>query len=880
MLHCHKKCLFYLFLLLVVFLDSFGLCAQDVSNTKIKLSKTTETLEQFLTDFEANSSFVFSYSNKINLEKVLSFPSKEISIFQFLEVLSDSCSLDYSIANQKVILEPRNSRGYIVYGHLSSKESGEWLIGASVVDMKSMDVANTNSYGFYSIKVFGGVGAEIGFSHLGYNAIIKRFNVNRDTLINIQLENNTLLDEVSVVSDRNLSVANSQMSAISLNSTQVQKVPAFLGEADLVKTLQLLPGIHSGSEGFSGLNVRGGGNEQNLILLDDVPLYGITHLLGMFSVFNSDAINQVTVLKGGFPARYGGRASSVIDLKMREGNDKRLNGIASIGLSSAKIGFDGPAIKGKSTFSLAVRRTFQDNVDIKIPFLSSADWNFYFYDVYFKYNHTFSPKSRLFGSFFTSYDKFDTKYNRQQFVLNSDNSTSFGVYDSNKAAWGNVCGSIRWNYLLKSNLFCNSQLAFTQFRYRFNVEEYKVTGGNYTASQKNYFSGVTDGIAKVDFDYSPSTTHSIKFGGNYTMHFFQPGVELRKQLLESKASIDTVFGGQVIHGNEIHVYVEDDIVVSRRVKLNCGIRILGYVTPAKVYFSPEPRLSFRYLPYSKFAIKAAYSRTSQFVHLVNSSLISLPTDLWFPVTRDIKPLLSNLYSIGYEWEVFKHTSFSAEGYYKSLKNVLDVKDGSGIFGMSPNLTDQLTSGNGWSYGIEFLMQIKSGKLTGWLGYTLSKTMHRFNEINKGIAFPARFDRKHDASLSLSYNLLEGIELGANWVFGTGNAITLPTQQYFSPAMPTSYGSKAANQSLEMIGSRNSYRMPNYHRLDLSVSFSKKKKWGERIWSLGVYNAYGRQNPFFLYFKDGDKTSEAPSQQLMQYSIFPIPLPYIRLTAKF
>ncbi len=877
--------LFHRYVLTLLFLLSLSYgYAQEVKglydeNFIVRFDSRKASLDYFLKALENDDRFVLSYTNKINLDQEITLSSNELTISNFLRIISDSCSLNYTITQKKIVLEPKKKHYFVMYGRISSVENDEWLVDATAVVLNNMKSVFTNGYGYYSIRVEGGVPIDVGFMASGFNYALKRVKLTADTIVNIKLKPHTILDEVSVYSNSMITTSKSQMSAITINTTQIKSLPTFVGEPDLLKSLEMLPGIQGGNEGFGGFYVRGGGVEQNLFLLDDVPLYGTTHLLGMFSVFNTDAINQSTILKGGFPAHYGGRVSSVVDIKLKEGNDKKINGLASFGLSSARLSFDGPAIKGKSTFTVSARRTFHDIASFTIPSVSDTEWNFFFYDINAKYNHRFSARSRLYASLFKSQDKFSNSYNQQQVIITTgEENQSYTLFDSNNISWGNLLGSVKWNYIIKSNLFMNSQLSYTQYKYNYINEQYDEQDQSVSMFQKSYKNGVQDVISKVDFDYAASGKHAIKFGINNTLHHFQPGVQIQKNILESDLAVDTLFGGDILRGDELHLYFEDDYTLSHSLKANMGLRLVSYFAPEVSYLLPEPRLSIRYLANSNMAIKTAYSRSSQFIHMVSSSLISLPTDLWFPVTDKIKPLTSDLYTLGLDIDFLKWGTFTVEGYYKDLDNVLDVKDGSSIYGFSNSLLDQLTSGRGWSQGVELFYQIKGDKWMGWMGYTLSKTTLQFEEVNKMQPFPARYDRRHDASIFVSYKLNKGIDLGATWQFATGNGVTLPTQQYYSPSLPTQSNSNTP-QPYELIGERNGYVTPNFHRLDISATFTSTKRWGESIWSIGVYNVYGHDNPTFVYVKK-DEVPNDPTTTIMQLSIFPIPIPYFRYTARF
>ena len=700
----------------------------------------------------------------------------------------------------------------------------------------------------------------------------------------------TFLNDPLYPSSRCASTANesdeiqddSQMSTVDISMEKVKSLPVLLGEQDIMKTIQLLPGVQSGSEGSSGLYVRGGGPDQNLILLDGVPVYNASHLFGFFSVFNADAINSVQLIKGGFPARYGGRLSSVIDIRMKEGNNKEFHGEGSIGLISSKLSLEGPIIKDKTSFIVSARRTYIDLLArplIKAAARSTGSegtGGYYFYDVNAKVNHKINESNRIYLSGYFGDDRFYA--NTKETYLNNGVEN---IYDSeNSLNWGNVITALRWNSIINDKLFSNTTLRYS--RYRFNVgfsEKTTETSSSGTKENEfsfNYFSGIEDWSGNVDFDFVPNPNHYIKFGIGNTYHTFRPGVNQFKSN-EGTSAIDTTFGSSNLFAHEANVYIEDDLKVGELLKFNIGLHASAFLMNKKTYYSLQPRFSGRYLLDETMSLKASYARMTQFLHLLTNTSIGLPTDLWVPATDKIAPQTSDQIAIGVAKTVKKQYEVSLEGYYKWMNNLIEYKDGASFFGSETDWQDKVESGKGWSYGGELLIEKKQGKTTGWIGYTLSWTNRQFEEINFGEVFPYKYDRRHDIGIAVThkfdkYKDRKGrdkwIDVGMVFVYGTGNATTLGLERYRSNDNGF-FGSEVVH-----IDGRNNYRMPNYHRLDLGVNIHTKKKRGERTWSFGVYNAYSRQNPFFLFFG-----YENNQRVLKQISLFPV-LPSFSYNFKF
>ncbi len=761
------------------------------------------------------------------------------------------------------------TKQYTISGYVSDAGSGEKLINANIYEPQGLIGSVSNTYGFYSLSLPAGQ-YTIVYSFVGFETQRLDVNLSQDKEININLAYATAIGEVTVVGGAvNNRLEDTQMSKEVITMETVKSLPAFMGEADVIKTMQLLPGVQSGNEASSGLYVRGGGPDQNLILLDGVPVYNANHLFGFFSVFNTDAIKNLTLYKGGFPARFGGRLSSVVDIRMKEGNEKEFHGGVQLGLIASKFHLEGPIQKDKTAFHISGRRTYIDV--LTRPLMPKDDFGgYFFYDLNAKVNHKFSDRSRIYLSAYTGRDKAFSQY--------EDNYADEAFNDKSYMFWGNITTALRWNYVFSNKLFSNTTVTYSQ--YKFNVENEATSKENNQIVDETYYkykSGINDVSYKMEFDWYPSNAHEIKFGVNYIYHTFNPGVEAFRSKSDYEQPYNRTFGDDKIYGHEMNLFMEDNIQLADRLKANVGLHFSGFNVENSFYTSIEPRVSMRYLASDKITVKAAYSKMQQYLHLLSNSTIGLPTDLWLPVTDKIKPQLSHQYAVGAVYSPFATYTFSVEGFYKEMKNLIEYKEGASFFGSSVGWEDKVEKGDGRSYGMELLLKKETGKTTGWIGYTLSKSERQFDNLNFGEWFAARYDRTHDLSVVMSHKFSDKIDIGATWVFGTGNAITLATHdiQPLQGEESNDYYYYSNNSSVPYFESRNNYRMPNYHRLDFGVNFHKKKKHGMRTWNISVYNVYNRKNPFFLYLGTTDDGRKA----LKQISLFPI-LPSISYTYKF
>ncbi|MCT4638910.1 MAG: TonB-dependent receptor [Bacteroidales bacterium] len=753
-----------------------------------------------------------------------------------------------------------------INGYVRDGATGEDLIGANIVNMETYKGTSTNNYGFYSVKMPEGK-VKLQVSYLGYETKLLELNLKQDTTLNITLRSNTQLEEIVVTANKNDFVRETQMSQVILPITQIKKMPVLLGEVDVLKSIQLLPGVQSGNEGSSGVFVRGGSADQNLILLDGVPVYNVNHLFGFFSVFNADAINHVKIIKGGFPARYGGRLSSVIEIRMKEGNMKELEVDGSIGLLSSKLTISAPIIKDKTSFIISGRRSYFDLFGKLQGALSGKPQSggYYFGDLNAKINHKFSDKDRIFLSAYTGRDKF-------KFKIKDDKDE----YKSNVdmwLKWGNITSALRWNHIYNKNLFSNVTATYSRYKFENDLGyEFLDKTNNYKFKENNnYSSGIEDYAIKTDWDYFISNNNKMRFGAEYIYHTYSPGISTNNTQT-SFIKQNTKTGEKDISSHEVAAYIEEDLSFLMIMKANIGLRFSGLNVKGKNYFSLEPRVALKAGLSDNFSLKGSFSMMNQYLHLLTNSAIGLPTDLWVPVTEKLKPQNSTQYAFGANYQT-SGWQITTEAFYKTMDNVIEYKEGASFMPSDENWQNKITTGKGWSYGWEVYV-VKDWKKTNFnFAYTLSWSWREFDELNKGEKYPYKYDRRHDIAIGVTHNFNKKVDVAVNWIFSTGNAFTLPKEKYI-PATGDGINDYDSD-AIQYFDSRNNYRAPSYHRLDIGVNFKKKTKWGHRTWSVGIYNAYGRQNPAFLYVK----TKNNDRQALTQISLLRF-VPFINYSFKF
>ena len=788
-----------------------------------------------------------------------------------------------------LVVLPSFAQKRTVSGYVMDADSKETLIGATVVDINSGKGCSTNNYGFYTLTLEKGE-VNLQVSYVGYAQQNHAFDLKENVNMNFTLTTNTTLDEVVVEASRaTVSARSPQMSVVELPVQQIKSIPTLFGEADVLKAIQLLPGVQNGSEGSAGMYVRGGGPDENLLLLDGVPVYNVNHAFGFFSVFNPDALKNVTLYKGSFPAHFGGRLSSVVDIRMKEGDMQKYHGNVSIGLISSKLNVEGPIVKDKLSFNLSFRRTYGDLLikpllwiaQASNPNMGKLNMGYNFYDLNAKLNWKISDKDRLYLSFYTGDDaiNFGVKFRDYEYE-----NTQFNSHMGINWKWGNKVASLRWNHVMSQKLFMDASVNYTQYRHNLGMEigeETVYQAYNQTVKEEFnmvYKSGINDLTAKVDFDYTPLPNHEIRFGGNYTYHQFRPEVQSIKVDFGGDADIDTVMGASNVYAHETALYAEDNMTFGDIFRVNAGVHYSTFTVEGKTYQSVQPRLSTSVMLASNLSLKAGYAYMTQYVHLLSNSSLSLPTDLWVPVTAKVEPMNAHQVSLGAFLELPQLFDISLEGYYKKMDNLLEYKDGASFFGSSETWDNKVCLGKGWAYGIEFLVQRSFGKTTGWIGYTWAHANRQFDRedmtINGGKVFPAKYDRRHDVSVTVQHKFSDRFDISGTWVFSSGNCGTLGTQIY--EGLIDEWGYIPQIQAFE----RNNFRMGNYHRLDLSVNFHKQKKHGIRTWNISIYNVYNHNNPFVVYTDYiWNPSTETERKVLMQASLFPI-VPSVSYSFKF
>ena len=744
----------------------------------------------------------------------------------------------------------------IISGHIRDAKNGEDLLGASVYIKETASGSVSNLYGFYSVSVLPGKYTII-YSYVGYESLTKTVEVKSNMVMDVELNSKQLLIKEVVVQGKldNDNVVKNEMSTVKMDVQSIRKMPALLGEVDVIKAIQLLPGVQASSEGATGFSVRGGGIDQNLIMLDEATVYNASHLMGFFSVFNNDAIKDVILYKGDIPASSGGRLSSLLDVRMKDGNMKRFDATGGIGLISSRLTVEGPIAKDKASFIVSGRRTYADiflglsnNVMLKGNAL-------YFWDLNTKCNWIVDPNNRLYLSAYMGKDVFKSKM--------------FGL------GWGNSTVTLRWNHLFSQKLFANFTGIYSNFNYNVGIPSGQ-------PGAFDWLSSLTDYGFKGDFTYFLNTNNTVRFGVSAIYHSFMPGVA---KGLGSESFINNF----VVPNNyawEDGAYISNEQKVNARLSLKYGLRfslfqnvgrgtiynydsnhikidstVYPYADIFNYYYGLEPRLGVNYQLTETSSLKASYTRSRQYIQLASNSTSGAPLDVWFPASPNVKPQISDQYAMGYFRNFYKnHLETSIELYYKNMQHTIDFKDHAVLL-LNKELEGELRYGKSWAYGAEFYVKLQLDKWNGWVSYTLSRSERQIDGINQNKVYLSPHDKLHNLSVVLSYDISKRLNVGANWVFATGSPVTFPTGKYV-------YG----NTVVPVYSDRNSYRMPDYHRLDLSLTLKGKDKPGRRWhteWNFSVYNAYARKNAWVINFKqDENDPSVTIAEETYLFTIIP------------
>lgn len=763
---------------------------------------------------------------------------------------------------------------YTVNGYIKDGNSGETLIGATALVQEIGDGTTSNEYGFYALSLPEGEYTLV-FSYIGFEDITKTITLDQDVKLDIEMGSSvTELEEVVISSEAaDKNVKDNEMSTNKLNMNTISKIPSLLGEVEIIRSIQLLPGVSTVGEGATGFNVRGGSIDQNLVLLDEAPVYNSSHLFGFFSVFNPDAVKDVKLYKGGIPSRYGGRLSSILDVRMREGNNKKFSYTGGVGTVFSRLALEAPIKKDKGSFIIAGRRSYVDI--LAKPFLD-GDTKLNFYDLTIKSNYKLSEKDQVFLSGY----------------LGRDN---FGFGDDAGFNWGNTTITTRWNHLFNERLFSNLTLYYSDYDYQINF-------GNDSQNAFDLSAGITNYSIKPSFTYFISPTNTLRFGGQAIVYDFLPG-----RAIGISEGETTDISQPDKYGIEGAVYLENEVDINSRLSVNYGLRYSWFSYRGKgtayeygdapvgerrpvidqqeydqwetieTYGNLEPRVSMKYLLNDASSIKASYMRTAQYLHLISNTTASTPVDNWTPSTNNIKPQLADQIALGY-FRNFNDNmyEFSSEVYYKKMRNLVDYIDGADLL-LNEFLEGELTSGEGRAYGLELMLKKEKGDFTGWVSYTLAKTELKIPGVNADDWYPSRFDQTHNLSITTFYDLNKRWQFGANFSLISGTPTTFPTSRFVQQGYVIPHNA---------IDSRNNVRIPTYHRFDLSATLQGKKnderRW-QSCWVFSVYNLYNRRNAFSTYFRSSDDAplpGQGQTTEAIRFSVIGNFVPAVSYNFKF
>ncbi len=754
---------------------------------------------------------------------------------------------------------------YTLSGQIVDARSGETLPGANLYVDELKTGTSANAYGFFSMLLPEGEHTVV-FSYVGYSSLRKVVNVQRNERIEVRLEGSVELEAVEVVAQSRLS-DDILLGRMDLPLLHVKGLPALGGEKDIIKVLQLMPGIQRQREGSSGFHVRGGGGDQNLIILDEATVYNATHVFGFLSLFNGDAIKDVHITTGGFPARYGGRLSSVLDITMKDGRQDKIGGEVGIGLVSSRVLLEGPLVNDKVTFLVAGRRTYYDL--LTKPFLSDGETlDFYFYDSNAKLKYRVNNNNHLFVSAYLGRDKVNS-YDREA-----------NIQERNSLYWQNQTFTMRWNRIIDDRMFSNTSLIFSD--YSMNVD-YEESMSDVHYYRMKYFNGIRNYTLKHDFFMTPLQGHNLRMGGVATFHRFVPGTHS----IESNSEEIDETTGENLEMLESAIYVEDEFQY-RNIRGNLGLRLASFFTSESQYFFAEPRLSIAYDFPRGFTLRSSFAQMNQAIHMLSSMGAGMSVDLWLPAGKNMDPQFSRQWAMGVSkfyapWEV----EFTVEGYYKQMSRILAYKPGVNFMTLNDPLLaaelqwhDLVTQGDGVSRGLELMARKKAGRLSGWIAYTLSKIDLTFPELNGGKTFPAAYDRRHDLAITGLWQINARIKVSASWLYSTGSPFTLPVGT-FQPYIPSDFSDQGdfrfyRYNYVDYAEVVNNFRMENFHRLDFGIQFIKKKKVGTRTWEISLYNAYNRKNPYYYSFRTRYETGE---KYLKKSSFLPL-IPSITYSRSF
>lgn len=882
-----------IWLLLALWVSALN--AQSALEQRISLRVKNASLEAALLTLIQENNVNLSFANNLLPNKLITGKFKKQPVATVLDAMLRNTGIAYQVIGDQIVLYrsfavPPPEKKYTISGFVEDAETGERLIAASVLDQRSGKGVETNEYGFFSITVPGGH-LRLSIYYLGYEPLQQELLLEKNVQIRVALKSSLTLPEVEVfATDSTSSALRSGISTNTFNAEAIEQLPSLGGEPDLIRTTHLLPGIQTGADGIGGIHVRGGNPEHNLILIDGVPVYNVLHAAGLFSVFNSDAIRSAQLLKGGFPARYGGRLSSVLDIHTKEGNMKRFRGQVEAGLLTLRASLEGPIIKNKSSFFISARQSLLNwylnplSANEKAKKGETGETGYRFYDINAKINYTFSDRDKIYLSFYRGSDNFKNNGARSdsiQIVKNYDEDTLHFRYDQwygETLRWGNTVAAFRWNHLFNNKLFSNTTLTYSKLWtdvYYGTVDSVVFLNTNRTWVKQFeygwYLSSIEDLGGRIDFDYLWNSSHTLRFGANVTRRSFNPGALTFDESNEYLRN-EEVQGNDPIRSDEYVAYAESNLTPGTRWSINLGVHAALLEVQQKKYFALQPRFSAYWRATDRFGFRATAGRMTQFLHLLSNSNIGLPTDLWVPATAKVPPQNAWQASAGVDY-TWKGWELDVEGYYKKMTDLLSFSEGAFFLNDWEN---NVTIGNGTSYGAEFLLRKSTKNTTGWIAYTLAWSDRQFDRVNLGRRYPFKYDRRHDFKIVLQHKVNDWISLSANWLVGSGLAYSFPVSEY-EYVLPDGTVVSVTNYE-----AKNKFRMPIYHRLDASARFSFHTRKILHNINVGVYNAYNRRNPIYYELRNkfvtvGEALKE--TKEVVQVWLLPV-LPSVSYSIRF
>ncbi|MCO6479659.1 MAG: TonB-dependent receptor [Phaeodactylibacter sp.] len=887
-----------LYLLLALTLAAVYIHAQRMLEQPVSVSGKGLLLEEALYRLSDLEGVNLSFSNDILPLRRMDVDIRDQSLARALDILFRETALEYRQIGPQVVIYLSANHSFTISGFLRDAKTGERLISASIQEGHTGRGAVSNEYGFYSLTLPAGE-ASLYYSYLGYSPQARQLLLQEDKELDIYLRPSLTLEPVEVIGQR-LAPGRGEISSAAgheLNVQQIERLPALAGEPDIIRIAHLLPGVQTGTDGVGGLHVRGGNNGQNLIMIDGVPVYNISHAAGIFSVFNTSAISSARLIKGGFPARYGGRLSSVLDIRTREGNRNSFGARGDVGLLSGRLSAEGPIVREKSSFFVSGRWSFIDwylqplTRSLKAEKGEDGFVGYRFHDLNAKANYSLSKKDHLYLSYYSGSDHYSNSGSSSDTLQAQPGNSpgpAFFAFEKNysdRIRWGNTVGSLRWNHLFGDKLFANLAATYSSLDVNINyyaADSLVALAGQNTVSRLfdigDYSSNITDLGLRLDFDFIPNSNHYIRFGAALTRHAFLPGVfayDVIEKSGNSNVLPESPEGRDAVSALEYSAYIEDEARLGRRLVLNLGVHLAAFQVRQKAYFSPQPRLSLSWQAREDWKLEGYLSRMQQFVHLLSNSALGLPTEVWVPSTENVAPQEGWQTGFSSIWSLKKGWELSLEAYAKDMSQLLSYSEGA-LF-----LNDweaNVTAGRGRAYGLEGMLSKRLGKTRGWVAYSLAYADRQYAFINNGRAYPYKYDRRHDFKVAFSHRIQDWVEVSANWAFSSGFAFTLPAEQY-GIVFPEPGGPPI---TVIEYGSKNAYRMPVYHRLDLGANFYFHTDNVRHTIHVGVYNFYNRRNPLYYDLRNRYEEENGqllPKKEFVPVSIIPM-LPSLNYSLKF